>query len=96
MGWWKAELQIVALAAVCGALSGCLTDAELVREERRQERLRLQEMVANGECRERPRTGQRTRMVYECGEVNDEQVTTAQESVRRIQNQGAICGGANC
>lgn len=52
-------------------------------------------MIANGECRESQRTGTRTRTAYECGGENRDNTDAARESVHRMQNQGAMCGGDN-
>lgn len=90
------DMRMLGLVLATASLAGCVTDPELVREERMQERARLLEMYENGECRERVVTGRRTRLMIECGEENREMTEAAQEGVRRMQDQGAICGGQNC
>jgi hypothetical protein len=85
----------IGLAASTLLLTGCLTDPELVREQRRQEQLRIQTMMENGECSVSQRTGSRTRRHIECGDENDDRTDAARESMRRINRQGGICGGDN-
>lgn len=79
------------------SLAGCLTPEEIEanRQAEYAEQLRLQEMIEAGLCRERTMTGQRTRTIYECDEEGRADNSAAQESVRRMQRQGGLCGGGN-
>lgn len=82
----------VLLAGGSFALTGCATsqEAQAVREAREAE---LKQMVDDGLCTARLRTGSRTKKVWMCSEeggVDQDSIDIAQESVRKMQSQGSI------
>lgn len=90
MGFVRAAL----VAAGTLGLAGCITSPEEQEELRvaeMEERERLQAMIDAGECRERHRTGSRTRVVYECGEVPIETLEGTRETMRRFFENSGRC-----
>lgn len=87
-------LNGIAVAGVVMLLSGCITspeEQEAIRQAELEDRVRLQAMIDAGECRERHRTGSRTRIVYECGEVPDEVLEDTREIMRELYRAGGRC-----
>jgi len=91
---------IVFAAVMALGLAGCITSPEEVaaREEAQEEAIR--QLMAEGKCREIAETGSRVRTIWYCtgdGERTRQTQETANEAVRRMQNQGAIgCGPQGC
>lgn len=88
----------VLLAPVLGAavLTGCITspeEQEALRQAEMEDRVRLQAMIDAGECRERHRTGSRTRVVYECGEVSQSTLDSTRETLLELFEDSGRCPG---